>query len=62
MFCCGADAERRRMKLKQKEKDAEAMSLMQKMRVTWTSEEDSLVCVDAMLCLVFAFGSQFMNL
>jgi len=50
------------MKLKQKEKDAEAMSLMQKMRVTWTSEEDSLVCVDAMLCLVFAFGSQFMNL
>ena len=46
---CRAVAERKRIKLQQSEKDAEAMSLMQKLRVTWTSEEDSLVSTDALL-------------
>ena len=43
---CRADAEIRRIRLQQSVKDAEAMSLMRKQRVTWTSEEDSLVSTD----------------
>jgi len=43
---CLADAERRKLKLKQSEKDAKAVSMMQRLRVQWSSEEDSLVSTD----------------
>jgi len=41
-ICC-VDAEIRRIKQQQNKKDAAAVSLMRKLRVTWTAEEDSLV-------------------
>jgi len=57
---CAAVDERRRIKLQQSEKDSEAMSLMQKMRVTWTSEEDSLVSIEALhISLTFVWFLQF---
>jgi len=57
---CAAVDERRRIKLQQSEKDSEAMSLMQKMRVTWTSEEDSLVSIEALhISLILVWFLQF---
>jgi len=52
---CGADAERRKLKLQQSEKDAQAVSRMRKMRVTWTSEEDSLVStILSLYCMILS--------
>lgn len=56
--CC-ADAERRKIKLKQSEKDAAAMSLMQRMRVIWSSDEDSLVSTDALPWCIFFLRLSF---
>ena len=49
-----ADAERRQLQMLQDKKDAAAMSLMQKMRVTWSSDEDSLVSTHELLYLLTA--------